>query len=577
MIFLLLIVSSLHAQEKPRIAVIPFNPINVPKEEGEIIYKEFEAALAETGAYVLIDREEIIKLLGDGEASLFNCTSEACDVDIAKQVAAGQVIRGSLMRKSSDYVLHVQILDASNGRIVFMEQVSRAFFSQLRDALDLLAHQIAGYVAVRYGTEEIARRFTEVFVETSPSRAEIYINGIKKGISPDRIARVPVGRITISARYGNFYGEQTLDMTPETQRLLVECSEAYGTLQIRTDSNLDVYFDGRWLGKVSGGVFRNLPIGIHTLELTGQGLYWREVVVLKRNQQTTVVAQPENYGQIDYGIPEGATAEIMGEGSREVVEGYGVLPVRVGNYSIAVTGKNYQPYEQPALGVSQNETVAFEPVMEYTRDYEYEMFSEQIEELERSIEFGLRPTNTDVREMQALRQAITQSEHSFPGLLGRVEKLIDWARKSIGQSPIFEPEPQKNIAQQQQRLNTLLAQKQGLELDLATRNLKRKRRAVGGFVSFGLSMASAGAAGFLYFAANEAFRDYQTAPTQAEADEKEKLVNLLDIATIAALGTSGATLALSSVFWISRPSVKQDTEALDALEREIEMLREEIR
>ena len=251
--------------------MIPFNPISVPKEEGEIIYKEFEAALAQTGAYVLIDREEIINLLGDGESSLFNCTSESCAVDIAKQVAAAQVIRGSLLETSSGYVLKIQILDVSNGGIVFLEEVSKAFFSQMRDSIDLLAHKIAGYVTIQYGNPVIARRFTEVFIETNPSRAEIYINGIRKGISPDIITRVPVGRISISARHGNFYGEQTLDVTPDTRQVRIECREIYGALNIGTEHDMDVYFDNRWLGKVTGGLFGNLPIGIHKLELIGEG------------------------------------------------------------------------------------------------------------------------------------------------------------------------------------------------------------------------------------------------------------------------------------------------------------------
>ena len=90
-------------------------------------------------------------------------------------------------------------------------------------------------------------------------------------------------------------------------------------------------------------------------------------------------------------------------------------------------------------------------------------------------------------------------------------------------------------------------------------------------------MTTAGAAGLLYLAANDAFRDYHTTPDPDVAEQKKRLVKILDIATIAALGTSGTTLLLSSIFWISRPSVKQGTEELTALENEIETLRNEIR
>jgi hypothetical protein len=92
-----------------------------------------------------------------------------------------------------------------------------------------------------------------------------------------------------------------------------------------------------------------------------------------------------------------------------------------------------------------------------------------------------------------------------------------------------------------------------------------------------VSMATAGAAGILYFASNDAYRDYQTTLDPQVAEEKKKLVTLLDTATVAALGASGVSLLLSSIFWISRPSVKQNTEALTSLEEEIEILRDELR
>ena len=92
-----------------------------------------------------------------------------------------------------------------------------------------------------------------------------------------------------------------------------------------------------------------------------------------------------------------------------------------------------------------------------------------------------------------------------------------------------------------------------------------------------MSTASAGLAGLFYYFGNDAFRDYQSAATPDEAAEKEKLVQLWDTATLAALGTSGACLIISSIFWISRPSVRQFTEELDSLDREIELLEDELR
>jgi len=569
-------VPSLDAQEKQRLAVIPFNPVNVPKDQAEVIYTDFEKALTETNAYVVIGRDDIIKLLGEGQQSLFSCTSDDYAIDIASQLAGRQVVRGRLVQSSEGYTLEIQILDVSEGRVLFKDTVAARFLSDMRDLMVLLAYKVAGLITIRNDNPTIAREFTQLFVETVPSRANIYINGIQKGISPDLIDHVPVGRIKVSAQYGNFYGERTLEVTQNTGEIRIECKEVYGSLAIRADENLDVYLDDRWLGNVASGPFNNLSVGIHTLELKGQGLYWREEVVLQSNRQTVVAAEPEEYGSIEYGFPQGAAAEITGEMLREVVAGYGVLPVPVGTYSAAVTGKNFEPYEELSITVSQNKPVTFQPVLVYTEEYEYELFDEQIREAERSIQYGYRPTSSDIQELRNLKQAITQSKHSFPTLLGRVEVLLERTGTISGIDSLSDGETERDIAEKERKLNRLLTEKQGLELEMESRSLARKRRATGGWIFLGISMTTTGLAGLSYYFANEAYREYQTAPP-AEAADKEKLVKLWDTATIAALGTGGVSLLISSIFWISRPSIKRITQELDALNRAIQSLQDELR
>ncbi len=168
------IISALEAQDKQRIVVIPFNPINIPKDEAEILYTDFESALATTNAYVVVDRDEVIKLLGDGENSLFSCTNEQCAVDIGSRLASGQVIRGTVSRTSDGYTLKIRVIDVSNGRIVFLNEVSDRFLSELRDSMELLAFKLSGLITIRNNKPVIAREFTQLFIETIPSRADIY-------------------------------------------------------------------------------------------------------------------------------------------------------------------------------------------------------------------------------------------------------------------------------------------------------------------------------------------------------------------------------------------------------------------
>jgi len=569
-------ISYLGAQEKQRIAVIPFNPVNIAKDEAEIIYTDFESALVETDAYVVIDRDEVIRLLGDGETSLFSCTNEQCALDIGSRLAGGQVVRGTIFKTSDGYTLTIQVLDVSNGRVIFLDEISERFLSDMRDSMELLAFKLGGLITIRNNKPVIAREFTQLFIETIPSRADIFINGTKKGVSPDIISRVPVGRIKISARYGNFYGTKVLDVTENTGQVQIECREAYGGLTIRTEDDLDVYLDDRWLGKVNSGLFSNLTIGIHTLELKSQELYWRDEVVIRGNERTFVKAQVKEYGRIEYGIPEGASAEIKGEMFREVVRGYGTLPVPAEKYSITVSGKNYENHDQITVSVVRGATVSLLPNLQYTKEYEYELFTERIEEAERSIEFGYRLTNRDLRGLRDLNQNIEQSKHDFFELVPRVNSLIEQAERIIGGVPLSDSGTQEEREEKQKQLNALLAQKQGLELELASIQQIKRRRAVGGWTTFGVGVLAGGLTGLFYYLGNEAYKTYLKSSTPDEFRKNEKISKLWDISTLAAMGTSGVCLVVASVCWITSPSTKHLSEELDSIEQKINILQDEL-
>jgi hypothetical protein len=577
LLIMLRVVACLGAQEKQRLAVIPFNPVNVPKDQAEVIYTDFERALIATDAYVVIDRDEIIRLLGEGEQSLFSCTSDECGIQIAAQLAGAQVVRGKLIRTSSGYTLEIRLIDIANRRILFMDEVTAQFLGELRDMMELLAYEVAGLVTIRNDGPAIAHDFTPVFIETVPSRADIYINGIRKGISPDLIDRVPIGRIEVSAQYGNFYGEKTIDVSKATREILIECTEVYGILSIQSDENLDVYLDDRWLGKAAGGRFANLPIGIHSLELKGEGLYWQDEVRIRRNEQTVVDVQPIEYGVIEYGIPEGAIAEIVGEMFREVVKGYGSLSVPVGKYSASISGKHYEKHEDIPLSIVRGASVPLLPDLLYTRDYEYQLFVEQIKESERISEWGYRVTNIDLQKLRDLKRAIEQSRYGFHELVQRVDSLIEKAESIIGGNATLPPGTltQQAATRNNEQLNVLLARKQELQIQMEARRLVRKRRVVGGWISLGAGVAGAGLVGlcaYLYdnaYKANvEAFEDGRV----EDAEYYRKLGEFWKISTFITAGVSGFSLLTSSILWLSGPSTKYYSEELASLESEIELL-----
>ena len=564
----------LAAQDTPRLVVVPFNPINVSLQEADAVSAAFEAALVRTGSYSVVGRGEITAFLQSRDLGLFDCTSDRCTGDLALALSAAHLVRGNLTSGEGNFVLKVKVVEVTSGRPLYLDTLSARSLEQLRQSMEFFVFKLAGLTVMVGNEERIARELGEVFVETIPARAEIFVNGVRMGISPDLMRRVPLGRVRISAQFGLLYGEKTVDITKSLQQVRLELAEKPGSLQVSGGPNLDAYLDGNRLGPAGGAGFSGLVPGVHALELKGQGLYWQDDVVIKANERAVITAQPRPYGIIQYELPTGAAAEVRGEGIREVVTGYGTLPVPVGGYSAMVSGKNYETVEGVTFSVTKEARTLLRPDLQFSKSYELEQFSRRIEEADRTIGFGYRLTSGDILKLKELRKAIGESRHGFPELVTRAESLIQRAEAIVAaENGAVTPAAVDPTRQDRESsLTELLARKQQLELQMEGRRLQGKRRITGGWVSFGLGLASGGLAGLFSYLSDTAYEAYARSILWEEAQAKQNEVKLWDISTIAALSASGVCLVISSVLWISGPPTRQLRRELEAVEQQIQNL-----
>ena len=122
--FLTLMLLHMHpaaAQERQRILVIPFNPINISRDDTELIDAAFTAALIRTDAFLVIDRNETDAALEALEYSLLECTDRQCAVVVGERLAAEQVILGSLASGDEAVVLKAKSIEVSSGKTTFMQ------------------------------------------------------------------------------------------------------------------------------------------------------------------------------------------------------------------------------------------------------------------------------------------------------------------------------------------------------------------------------------------------------------------------------------------------------------------------
>ncbi len=277
-------------------------------------------------------------------------------------LAAEQIILGELSSIGTEYILNVKVIDVTTGMNINADNIKTENLSLITDKVELLAYKIAGLTYTSGDTIKIAEDFRELFVETSPEGANIYINGVRKGVSPDLFYQIPLGYIRIEAEKDNLYGRIDLNVTEATNSVKIHLEETYGNLFIKTSyKDLNVYLDGISLGKVDSGFFANISVGGHDLVLDGNGYFWRDFVSISANKSTTLEIEPRAYGSLQYNILDGGVAEITSNSMfLQSLTQSGKIDLWSGEYTIRVYADDFVT-EEFSIFISKSDTYNFKP------------------------------------------------------------------------------------------------------------------------------------------------------------------------------------------------------------------------
>ena len=185
----------------------------------------------------------------------------------------------------------------------------------------------------------------ELYVTTEPSGAEVTLDGERKGTSPLLIKEVPVGRrLRVEARSGSraASAEVTLGKAGLQDLSLALQTEKGNLVIVSTGRAVRVALDGRALGELGSGLFRDVEAGSHTLELAGTGVYWKGEVTVAASTTAEVKAEPYAVGEIVYDIPWGAEAAVSGQGTSQTARSSGKLVnLKAGRHEVVVSGGDY--------------------------------------------------------------------------------------------------------------------------------------------------------------------------------------------------------------------------------------------
>lgn len=476
----LLPASLLYSQNNPRIAVIPLNAIGVSAEESQVMTELFETGLVNTESFHVIEQNRVNEIVEAQKYSLSGCTDEECAIELGRLIAADNIVLGTFSSVGGKYIINAKIIDVTTGENIKADKVATDSIDEMTEKVELLAFMLAGLTYREGGEEEIAKEFGEVFVLTDPDGADIFINGVRKGTSPELFSKVPLGQIRIEARKGDMYAEKLVNIAEGMGEIELVLKQVFGNLFIKSsEPEVDVFLDGEPLGKLGTGLFRDLAIGSFTLRLLGDGLFWEDTVEISAGESSRVEAYPRAFGTISYMLPEGVIAEVKGSQFREVIRGSGELePVWEGTYAIAATGEKYVSLEQ-SITVSQGQTAIFRPEIDFTNEYTEELlrqrkekelaqFSKSVENAESTLISIDEITQYEIGEFAQLVQRFEESEFTFPDLESRAKEVLSGAKTKLEEQKL------------RQDLNKLLIEKEALQETINESKLKRRNKAIGG-------------------------------------------------------------------------------------------------
>ncbi len=234
--------------EKPTVAVLNLQGIDVPANEALMLSERLRTELAHTNAFVLVERNRMDRILEEQGFQLSGCTSQACAIEAGKLLNVQEICMGSVGKIGRLYTVSVRLIDVQSGRLVktVSEDCSCPIEDVLTQAMRRVALKLAGLISVRSSVLS-----GSVFVQSLPAKAEIFIDGKKYGQTPDTINGLHAGKHKIILRKKGFVPfKASLEIVPQKTGSFSATLESLASLLIETEpSGARITLNGRFYGR----------------------------------------------------------------------------------------------------------------------------------------------------------------------------------------------------------------------------------------------------------------------------------------------------------------------------------------
>ena len=391
--------------------------------------------------------------------------------------------------------------------------------------------------------------------------AEIFVDGVSKGMSPLLVQALPAGRLLkVEVKSATSYASMDLKLiSGELREVSFAMVALKGNLLIAS-SNADtvLYIDGAKKGPLGSGAFRDLAIGAHDLELRGKDLHWTGTVEVRADSTTRVEAKLRAVAAATLRLPSlGIPAELRVDGNKvegRIEDGHQLFHGISSDWPVAVS------ISWPGTSI---------PVT--TATYSFAPGETKISAIPAGrLSLPWTPAGTKVTIAGlgfATKDGQSWQSPELPA--GQLDISVEGPVGLRGQTTVVAGTSTEVSGYRGAALGFLAAKNSAVHKSISFRKTTRTL----GIVSLATGAASVLAGGAVYLLGADAGRRYAAATDSATAaslrTQSQTYGNLLG----ASLGVAGATLALAPVLWFVGPDESALARNSAELDRQIKELK----
>jgi hypothetical protein len=139
---LVLVATSLPAQEKMRIAVLDLGAQGIDASSAAMVSDLLRTEIFNTGLFTIVERGEVDKIIAEQGLQKSGCTDQACAVEIGKLLAARKMLVGTVGKLGESFLINARIIDVELGTMEFADSARAENQTKLADAVAEFAKKL---------------------------------------------------------------------------------------------------------------------------------------------------------------------------------------------------------------------------------------------------------------------------------------------------------------------------------------------------------------------------------------------------------------------------------------------------